>query len=406
MIFDIHCHASLKQFLFGDAIADRHPFVIPDFSPFGMHADLHTMKKGGLRTVVCAHYLPEYGFREAEILGIPVRWLLDTIYALRSKSEDRSSKTKPFEQTMDIINDFENEIAEANTLGFSIAIAKTFGELRQGLDDGKLMFLHSIEGAHSLGWDLSEQELKRHIDILVQRGLCQFTLAHFFDNQIVPSQGGIPPSLRTTLQLETLRQPSAGLTPVGKKIVQYLLDRGIIIDMVHCTPKARQEILQINNERNIPRPIVLSHTGLRSIAAEGDLQQYQNDCEFLPSDEEVKQIIRTRGVLGILFMNYWINGVEEDHLINRDIGIPDIIRTMKKIQSLEKEVDAGYDCDHCCIGTDFDGFTQVPDDLNTAAEIPDLFSAMRNDGFTGEQIEKIAWKNYLRVLETGWNTSP
>ena len=181
-----------------------------------------------------------------------------------------------------------------------------------------------------------------------------------------------------------------------------MLERGVIIDLVHCTPKARKEILDINSKRKNQNPIVISHTGLRSLAQKGDIKNYPHDLEYLPSDEEVKEIIKTGGVIGVIFMNYWVNGTEEHDLLKHEIGIPDIIKTMQKIRDLEKEVDSKYDCDHISIGTDFDGFSEVPDDLVSAEKIKDLIAALQNSDFNSEQIEKISWKNYMRVLEIGW----
>ena len=403
MIFDIHCHSSLKQFVFGDNITHHHPILFPDLLPFGMHADLHSLEKGGVKIIMCTHYLPEYEFRNATVLGIPARWLIDTFEALKKIAENRSTPDEPFNQTLRIIQNFENEIEEAREKkGFNVSIAKNMIELKQQLSRNSTVFLHSIEGAHSLGYKLSYDQIKNHLDKLIELGLCQFTIAHFFDNSIVPSQGGIPPSLRNDLKLNNAPDPNKGLTEIGEKVVEYLLDKGIIIDLVHCTPKARKDILDINNERTNPKPIVLSHTGLRSLASKGDIQKYPHDLEYLPSDEEVKEIIKTEGVIGVIFMNYWVNGTEEHNLLKHEIGIPDIIKTMQKIRDLEKEVDSKYDCDHISIGTDFDGFTEVPDDLVSAENMKDLITSLKNSDFNSEQIEKISWRNYMRVLERGW----
>jgi membrane dipeptidase len=58
--------------------------------------------------------------------------------------------------------------------------------------------------------------------------------------------------------------------------------------------------------------------------------------------------------------------------------------------------------DHVAIGTDFDGFTDPPDDINDPAMFPDLQSELKNSGFTDPEIEKIFKTNALRVLMDGW----
>ena len=36
-----------------------------------------------------------------------------------------------------------------------------------------------------------------------------------------------------------------GLTSTGKKVVESMKDMGMIIDITHCTPKARSEVYDI-----------------------------------------------------------------------------------------------------------------------------------------------------------------
>ena len=417
MIFDIHCHSSLKQFLFKTKIDKSHFLTAKDVFPTGMHSDLPSLKKGKVRVVTCAHYLPEYEFRQVKILGISIWKFLRKFRKIKKKLENRGTSMKPFEQTLKIMDDFENSIKKINNKKeYNVSIVKNHKELKNRLAKGDIVFLHSLEGAHSLGYNLSETKLLKNIDKLIDDyGLCQFTIAHFFDNIIVPSQGGIPPSLRKFLNLNTLRNPNTGLTKKGKIAVKHLFDRGVVIDLVHCTPAARNDIININANRKMIRPLVFSHTGLRSVASLGDIRKYPSDIECLPTDCEVKEIIRTRGTIGLIFMNYWINGTEENNPIKDDYGIADLILTIQKIRTLEEEVYEElkknekykkyikkFDCDHISIGTDFDGFTQVPDDLVTSADIPKLFKELKRKSFTKKQIEKISWKNYLRVLELGW----
>jgi membrane dipeptidase len=55
--------------------------------------------------------------------------------------------------------------------------------------------------------------------------------------------------------------------------------------------------------------------------------------------------------------------------------------------------------DHVGIGTDFEGMSDLPIGLETAAEMPKLWAALRTRGYTETDIRKIAGENFLRVLE-------
>ena len=60
----------------------------------------------------------------------------------------------------------------------------------------------------------------------------------------------------------------------------------------------------------------------------------------------------------------------------------------------------GVDC--IGLGTDFDGFTDPPDDLKDHSRVPDLIHVMQENGFSAAEVEKIVGGNARRVLADGW----
>jgi membrane dipeptidase len=57
--------------------------------------------------------------------------------------------------------------------------------------------------------------------------------------------------------------------------------------------------------------------------------------------------------------------------------------------------------DHVALGSDFDGAT-MPAPLGDVAGLPRLVAALRDDGFTEAEVERIAWGNWRRVLGQAW----
>ncbi|NIV03060.1 MAG: hypothetical protein GWN59_00010, partial [Calditrichae bacterium] len=53
-----------------------------------------------------------------------------------------------------------------------------------------------------------------------------------------------------------------GLTEFGNQMVDEMLNLGMLIDLTHATPKAREEIYQIHKNHSTPRPLVVSHVGV------------------------------------------------------------------------------------------------------------------------------------------------
>ena len=52
-------------------------------------------------------------------------------------------------------------------------------------------------------------------------------------------------------------------------------------------------------------------------------------------------------------------------------------------------------------GSDFDGAT-IPAELGDAAGLPRLVDALRAAGFTEEELERVRWGNWRRVLGACW----
>jgi microsomal dipeptidase-like Zn-dependent dipeptidase len=397
-IIDIHCHPSTKVF-FGHKIEKIH-HPLADLLPSGMHVDFRSMKAGEVACAVSVHYIVEKGL----IASTNNTFLLFILNILRNVGDALANLTE------------ENGRVVANTLGsiqatnvaianapaeFKVKIPKNFTEFKTAWDNDITTFIHSIEGGHSLSPDQPLAMLEQY----AREGVCQITIAHFFANVVVASQGGLPPHSKTLLHYQPIPQTFKGLNPdnlIGEKIVNKMFDLGIILDLVHCTEPARNRIFEINKERVAQgkklRPLVFSHTGLRS-CIDPTNGMIDEDLKCLPTDAEVLEIIACKGVIGVIFMNYWLVGKEEDDLLRKDNGLDLVIKTMLKL----KQIGNGT-CDHIAIGSDLDGFTQVPDDLVSSADMQKIPNALKLAGFTPNEIQNICHQNYIRVLELGWGS--
>ena len=59
-IIDLHCHPSLKIYLFNKDVGKKH-FPFADIVPTGMHVDLPGLDVSGVQVICCTHYVPEAG---------------------------------------------------------------------------------------------------------------------------------------------------------------------------------------------------------------------------------------------------------------------------------------------------------------------------------------------------------
>ena len=106
-------------------------------------------------------------------------------------------------------------------------------------------------------------------------------------------------------------------------------------------------------------------------------------------DWEIRKIADTGGIVGVIFMNYWLMPHETGRGIN---FITHTLRHFKNVGGI----------DHEGIGSGFDGFTDPPDDLKDASELPKLTQRLVAERYTNEEIGKIWGGNALRVIREGW----
>ena len=181
-VFDLHAHPSLKVYLWNKKLYKKYR-TGSAWDPLTMRVDLPKMRQGGVKGCISSAYLPE----KAMINDCPpLRTVLRT-FGIFSHKFRQIYKGDPFDATINIIDIFEKAVAAAQAKGWKdVFPALSAGQLRQGMTDNKTVILHAVEGGHSLGGKL--ENIKAFFD----RGVCMLTLAHFYQNEVTHTVGGIP----------------------------------------------------------------------------------------------------------------------------------------------------------------------------------------------------------------------
>jgi len=363
LVIDSHVHPSLKTYLFRKKFVKTHRSG-GAFNPFTLRVDLPKIIAGGVDAVISSIYLPEKG-------------LLDdckVLKFLRPFSPRRIRRLftgDPLQRTIEILDHFERAVDTTRTNGRELArVVRSTDELLAAKEEGVIAVVHAVEGAHSLGGRIES------VEILAQHGVCMLTLAHFYENEVAAPVVGIPETMQRFGCFKQPKDLERGLGAIGPAVVEEMLRLGVIIDLTHCTPKTRSEVYDLCGTR---RPLVFSHVGVQPLA----------DVPMSPTAAEIARIADTGGVVAVIFMNYWLG--EHDQ---KD-GLDTIVATVKEI------VDAGG-IETVAIGSDFDGFTDPPDDLVDISRMPRLTDALLGAGFGDDDVEKILGTNLMRVLRSGW----
>jgi len=367
-VVDLHAHPSLKVSLFHRTLTSRFR-ASRSFDPFGVRTDFPKLEQGGLNVLLSTVYAPEQGiFDECRFLNF-LRYLMPLT---RKKVFSRSY----FDVTMGMLDVMEGQVKKATDrqsgkplakMAFSVQELDDILKLR---DDRPIAVIHNVEGAHSLDGDLD------NLDRLFDRGVAYLTLAHFYENEAVHPCFPFPESVQKFGCFQGDRNPALGLKAFGEQVVEKMIELGMILDITHCTPPARKRIYDIVGHR---LPIIASHVGAYEV----------NPSPYNLYDWEIKRIADTGGVVAVIFMNYWLMPHETKR------GLNFIARTIRHF------VNVGG-IEHVAIGSDFDGFTDPPDDLKDASELPKLTQRLVAEGYSREQIVKIWGGNALRVLREGW----
>jgi membrane dipeptidase len=241
--------------------------------------------------------------------------------------------------------------------------------------------VHAVEGAHSLGLDQTSLEgALRNVEALFNRGVVSITLAHFYPNLVVHPTYPFPDDVaKLSVHPGMWRDLTKGLTDIGKKVVEKMIELGMFMDLSHSTPAARKEIYDIIDATGKRVPLFATHVG----AYELDPTPYNL------TDWEIKRVARDGGVIGVIFMPYWLMPKEGAQ------GLNFVARHMQYLVDM-----GGEDC--VGIGTDFDGFATPPDDLDNASRMPRLTQRLVADGHPADRVKKILGGNAIRALREGW----
>lgn len=170
--------------------------------------------------------------------------------------------------------------------------------------------------------------------------------------------------------------PSRGLTPLGRRAIQHMNQLGMIVDISHTNEKSFWDILEISTV-----PVIATHSNSRV---------YANVHRNL-SDQQAKALMDKGGLIGLVAAKHFVSDDEAKqdahHLALHALHWANL-----------KSVD------HIAIGFDYMdylgdyGRTSMASDLQDATQSQNLVNALREVGFSEDDLEKIAWKNVQRFF--------
>jgi membrane dipeptidase len=372
-IVDLHIHPAMNRLVIKQNLGLRY-VVSRSFNPLAVRASWPRLHDGGYGAILSVIHVPERGL----LNDFPI---IKLFRFLRPDLWKKLIDTPYIAATLSLLDDLESSVGQSDLMQMARSVTELNAILSQPIEQRRIAVVNAIEGAHSLGGpDDTEADIFRNLDTLYQRGVAYITLAHFYPNRVVNPCYPFPEDFANLSSNPNIwRDLTLGLTDLGKRIVGRMIELGIIIDLSHSTPAARQQVFDIADASGKKVPLLATHIGA---------YEY-NPTPYNLRDWEVKRIARDGGMVGVIFMPYWL--IPHGH----GQGVNEVARTIDYFVNIAGEDAVG-------LGTDFDGFTTPPEDLKDASEMPRLTQRLLSDGLSERTICKILGGNALRVLRDGW----
>ncbi len=170
-----------------------------------------------------------------------------------------------------------------------------------------------------------------------------------------------------------------GFTEQGFALLDEMARLGMVLDFSHMADEAVWQALE-----RYPGPIIASHTNARAYTP--------TDRHF--TDEQIQAIAARGGVIGVvLHNNFLVPGWSRGQ---GPIGLDAVVRHLDHICQLLG------DARHSGIGSDFDGGAGVeatPEPFDTVADLARIADALRERGYSDDDITGVMGANFLRVFE-------
>ncbi|MEL6963893.1 MAG: dipeptidase [Pseudomonadota bacterium] len=240
-------------------------------------------------------------------------------------------------------------------------VVTNVSQIEDCLASGAMAASLHIEGAEAIDTDLNA------LDVLYQTGLRSIGPVWSRPNAF---GYGVP-----------FRFPSSpdigpGLTDAGEALIKACNQKNIMIDLSHLNEKGFWDVHRLSDA-----PLVATHSNAHQLCP----------VSRNLTDRQLNAIRESDGMVGL---NYAVCFLREDGENRADTPFSVLLRHLDYLIEHLGE-------DRVGLGSDFDGAT-IPEVIGTAAGLQDFVQAMREHGFDNALIEKLCYKNWLRVLRLSW----
>ena len=281
----------------------------------------------------------------------------------------------------------------------SVGLAMNRDEIEELAGQGKFVAMLGVEGGHAI---MNSLENLRHFR---DRGVRYMTLT--WNNST---------DWATSAKDETdpkLNLKHKGLTELGKDVVRTMNNIGMIVDISHVGEQTFWDVMEISK-----KPVIASHSSawtlchhrrnlkddqLRAIASGGgvvfiNFAPWFIDSTFSEREERMQDHHKAR--IDSFKTAFQGDEFSENNALAeflRDEYLP-IRPTLSTLIDHFDYIAKLIGVDHVGIGSDFDGISVTPRDMDDVTFLPNITRELLRRGYSGKDVRKILGENFMRVL--------
>jgi membrane dipeptidase len=286
-----------------------------------------------------------------------------------------------------------------------ITIVRNSKELKRAVKDKKLAAMFGVEGGHMMEDNLD------NLNKFYERGTRYMTLT--WNN----STSWATSALAETTKKDSLAKTHKGLTDFGKQVVKRMNELGMMVDISHVGEQTFWDVMNTTT-----KPVIASHSNaytlcpvprnlkdeqIKAIGKNGgviDLNYYAGFVDSTFQNKEVRFALKHARELDSLKkagvqQDYALTMISEKYASEVQASRPPLSKLLEHLDYIVNLIGV----DHVGLGSDFDGITLAPQQLDDVTSYVIITKILLEKGYSSKDVTKIMGGNILRVLKANEN---